>query len=51
MNIKGLGSKSVQVGHSVWMVENLVQQLVERVAGWGLQINLGWVVFEKFGVG
>ena len=42
---------SVQVGHSVWIVENLVQRLVERVAGRGLQIDLGWVVFEKIGVG
>ena len=41
----------MQVGHSVWMGENLVQRLVERVAGWGLQIDLGWVVFEKIGVG
>ena len=51
MNIEGLGLMSVQVVHLVWMVENLVQQLVERVAGWGLQIDLGWVVFEKIGVG
>ena len=51
MNIWGLGLMSVQVGHSVWMVENLVQQSVERLAGRGLQIDLGWVVFEKIGVG
>ena len=42
---------SVQVGHSGWMVENLAQRPVEKVAGWGLQIDLGWVVFEKVGVG
>ena len=51
MSILGLGWMSVQVGHSEWMVENLVQRPVERVAGWGLQIDLGWVVFEKIGVG
>ena len=51
MNIEGLGLKSVQVVHSVWIVENLVQRPVERVAGWGLQIDLGWVVVEKIGVG
>ena len=45
---------SVQVVHSVWMVENLVQQLVWLglwVAGGGLQIDLGWVVVGKIGVG
>ena len=41
---------SVQVVHSVWMVENFVQQPIERVAGRGLQINLGWVVIEKIGL-
>ena len=51
MNIKSLGVLSVQVDHSVWMVENLVQRPVERVAGYGLQINLGCVVVEKVGVG
>ena len=51
MNIKVPGFLSVQVVHLVWMVENSVQRPVERVAGWGLQIDLGWVVFEKVGVG
>ena len=51
MNIVGLGLMSVQVVHSVWIVENLVQRPVERVAGRGLQIDLGWVVLETIGVG
>ena len=42
---------SVQVVHSVWMVENLVQRPVVRVAGQGLQFDLGWVVVEKVGMG
>ena len=51
-NIVVLGFLSVQVVHSVWKVENLVQLLVEQwVAGGGLQIDLGWVVMGKFGLG
>ena len=45
---------SVQVVHSVWNVENLVQQLVLTVtwvAGGWVQIDLGWVVVGKNGVG
>ena len=49
-----LGLLSVQVVHSVWMVENLVQRL-EMVFSWvvggGLQIDLGWVVVGKNGLG
>ena len=44
----------MQVGHSGWRVENLVQLLVVTVpwvAGGGLQIDLGWVVVGKIGVG
>ena len=53
-NILVLGLMSVQVVHSVWNVENLVQQpgvTVPWVAGGGLQIDLGWVVVGKIGVG
>ena len=53
-NIVVLGLLSVQVVHSVWMVENLVQRPVWRVpwvAGGGLQIDLGWVVVGKIGLG
>ena len=53
-NIMVLGLMSVQVVHSVWMVENLVQRPVQqvlRVAGGGLQIDLGWVVVGKIGLG
>ena len=46
------GFVSVQVVHSVWNVENLVQPPVERwVVGGGLQIDLGWVVVGKIGLG
>ena len=44
----------MQVVHSVWKLENLVQLLVATVpwvAGGGLQIDLGWVVMGKIGVG
>ena len=53
-NILVLGLLSVQVVHSVWNVENLVQRLVLTVmwvAGGGLQIDLGWVVVGKVGLG
>ena len=53
-NIVVLGLMSVQVVHSVWKVENLVQLPVVTVlwvAGGGLQIDLGWVVMGKIGVG
>ena len=52
-NIVVLGLLGVQVVHSVWMVENLVQLLVVTVpwvAGGGLQIDLGWVVMGKIGL-
>ena len=52
-NIMVLGLLSVQVVHSVWMVENLVQRPVWQVpwvAGGGLQIDLGWVVMGKIGL-
>ena len=52
-NIEVLGLLSVQVVHSVWMVENLVQQPVRWglwVVGGGLQIDLGWVVMGKIGL-
>ena len=45
---------SVQVVHLVWKVENLIQLLVVTVplvVGSGLQIDLGWVVVGKIGVG
>ena len=45
---------SVQVVHSVWMVENLVQRpevVTPWVAGGGWQIDLGWVAMGKIGVG
>ena len=42
---------SVQVDHSGCVVENLVQRPAEWVAGWVVQIDLGWVVVEKVGVG
>ena len=45
---------SVQVVHSVWKVENLIQQpvmTVPLVVGSVLQIDLGWVVVGKIGVG
>ena len=45
------GFVSVWVVHSVWIDENLIQLPVVRVVGWGLQIDLGWVVLEKVGVG
>ena len=52
-NILVLGLMSVQVVHSVWKVENLVQQPVwwgPWVAGGVLQIDLGWVVMGKIGL-
>ena len=53
-NIVVLGLMSVQVVHSVWMVENLIQLpvvTVPLVVGSELQIDLGWVVVGKIGVG
>ena len=53
-NIWVLGPLSVQVVHSVWKVENLVQLpmvTVPWVADVGLHIDLGWVVVGKIGVG
>ena len=53
-NILVRGLMSVQVVHSVWKVENLIQLLVVTVplmVGSGLQIDLGWVVVGKNGVG
>ena len=53
-NILAPGHLSVQVVHLVWKVENLVQRpvvTVPWVAGCGLQIDLGWVVMGKIGVG
>ena len=53
-NILVLGHLSVQVVHSVWKVENLIQLLavtVPLVVGSVLQIDLGWVVVGKIGVG
>ena len=53
-NIVVLGLLSVQVVHSVWMVENLIQLpvvTVPLVVGSELQIDLGWVVVGKIGVG
>ena len=44
----------MQVVHSVWMVENLIQLpvvTVPSVVGSVLQIDLGWVVVGKIGVG
>ena len=44
----------MQVVHSVWMVENLIQLLVVTVPlviGSVLQVDLGWVVMGKIGVG
>ena len=43
----------MQVVHSVWMFENLVQRpvlMVMWVAGGGLQIDLGLVVVGKIGL-
>ena len=48
------GLSSVQVVHSVWMVENLIRLPVVTVplaVGLVLQIDLGWVVVGKIGVG
>ena len=45
---------SVRVVHSVWKVENLIQLsmvTVPLVVGSVLQIDLGWVVVGKIGVG
>ena len=45
---------SVQVVHSVWKVENLIQRpvvTVPLVVESVLQIDLGWVVMGKIGVG
>ena len=45
---------SVQVLHSVWMIENLIRLPVVTVplaVGSVLQIDLGWVVVGKIGVG
>ena len=53
-NIVVLGLMSVQVVHSVWKVENLIQlpvMTVPLVVGSVLQIDLGWVVMGKIGVG
>ena len=53
-NIVVLGLMSVQVVHSVWMVENLIRLPVVTVplaVGSVLQIDLGWVVVGKIGVG
>ena len=50
-NILVRGLMSVQVVHLVWKVENLVQGPVEGVAGDKLQIDLGWVVVGKIGLG
>ena len=53
-NILVLGLLSVQVVHSVWMVENLIRLPVVTVplaVGSVLQIDLGWVVVGKIGVG
>ena len=53
-NIVVLGLLSVQVVHSVWKVENLIQLpvvTVPVVVGSVLQIDLGWVVVGKIGVG
>ena len=44
----------MQVVHSVWMVENLIQLPVVTVPlaiVSELQIDLGWVVMGKIGVG
>ena len=41
MNIMGLGLMSVQVGHSVWMVENLVQLPADRPGLGGLLEDWG----------
>ena len=44
----------MQVVHSVWMVENLIQlpvATVPLVVESVLQIDLGWVVVGKIGVG
>ena len=44
----------MQVVYSVWMIENLIQLpvvTVPLVVGSGLQIDLGWVVVGKIGVG
>ena len=44
---------SVQVVHSVWKVENLIQSLVVTVPvviGLMLQIDLGWVAVGKIEV-
>ena len=53
-NIVVPGLSSVQVVHSVWMVENLILLPVVTVplaVGSVLQIDLGWVVVGKIGVG
>ena len=51
-NIVVLGLLSVQVVHSVWKVENWIRLLVVPVVvGSVLQIDLGWVVVGKIGVG
>ena len=53
-NISVLGLVSVQVENLTWKVENLVQGLAVLgpwVVVGGLQIDLGWVVMRKVGVG